>query len=401
MTKGLSLICLTLAEVAGMGLWFTASALSADMAREVSLSATQQALLASAVQGGFVVGALSLAATGIADRFDPRRIFALSALLAAAMTALLLVLPLDGGLAVLSRAAAGAALAGVYPVGIRIAAAWGVRDRGFLVGLLVGALTLGSALPHLVAVSGGSDWRLTIQITSAAATLGGILVLFTGIGPHLGQLGRFHLSSLMAVWHDRALRGVYLGYFGHMWELYAMWAWLGAALLAAFQAQMPAEAALALVRLVVFAAIGVGALGCLAGGWLADRWGKVEVTLVFMLLSGAAALLTALLLATGAPTTAIIAAALLWGLSVIPDSPQFSALVADLAPAEVAGSLLTLQTALGFLLTAFTVQGAPLVAGAIGWPGTLALLALGPAFGIAVMLGVRARLQRRQNQTAA
>jgi len=399
MGKTASLIVLTLAEVAGMSLWFTASAVIAPLSEGAGLDPWSQAALASAVQAGFVAGALGIALSGIADRFDARYVFALSAVMAAFASAVLLILPAglwsdrDVALALSSRLFVGAALAGVYPVGMRLATAWGVKDRGFLVGIIVGALTLGSALPHLVALSGGDDWRFTIILTSGLAVFGGLAVLGTGTGPHLVRAGAFRASALVAVWHSPPIRAAYLGYFGHMWELYAMWAWLGSILAAGFAGHMPDSDISNAAGLTVFAAISAGGAACLIGGHFADRFGKAEVAVAAMLASGLMACAVAAALWLQAPPWMLITLAVLWGAAVIPDSPQFSALVADHAPAGLAGSLMTLQTALGFALTTVTVQGAPLVAAALGWPLTVLTLALGPLFGLCAMFNLRLHLR--------
>ncbi|MCB1546931.1 MAG: MFS transporter [Hyphomicrobiaceae bacterium] len=375
------------AELAGMSLWFVSAAILPDMAREATISPLRQAALASSVQAGFVVGALVSAILGIADRYDPRRIFAVSALAAALVNALLLVLPPGSLAAIASRFATGALLAGVYPVGMKIAVGWGQRDRGFLVGALVGALTLGSAAPHLMALAGGADWRLTVAIASAVAALAGLLVLLTRLGPHHGTAAAFDPRAIFLAWTNRRVRLAYAGYLGHMWELYAMWAWLAVALAASYGATMAAPAALALAKLTAFLAIGLGGLLCIVAGLVGDRIGKAETAAVAMAVSGTSAVLFAATF--GGPVWLTFALALLWGASVVPDSAQFSALVADAAPAEVAGSLLALQTALGFALTFVTVQVFPLLAATFGWPAVLAGLAAGPALGIWAMLRLR------------
>ncbi|MGD9828942.1 MAG: MFS transporter [Hyphomicrobiaceae bacterium] len=376
-----------MAELAGMSLWFVSAAILPDMAREATISPLRQAALASSVQAGFVVGALVSAILGIADRYDPRRIFAVSALAAALVNALLLVLPPGSLAAIASRFATGALLAGVYPVGMKIAVGWGQRDRGFLVGALVGALTLGSAAPHLMALAGGADWRLTVAIASAVAALAGLLVLLTRLGPHHGTAAAFDPRAIFLAWTNRRVRLAYAGYLGHMWELYAMWAWLAVALAASYGATMAAPAALALAKLTAFLAIGLGGLLCIVAGLVGDRIGKAETAAVAMAVSGTSAVLFAATF--GGPVWLTFALALLWGASVVPDSAQFSALVADAAPAEVAGSLLALQTALGFALTFVTVQVFPLLAATFGWPAVLAGLAAGPALGIWAMLRLR------------
>ncbi|MFC3228536.1 MFS transporter [Marinibaculum pumilum] len=390
-SKAVSITILVVAEIAAMGLWFTSAAVLSDWIAEAGLTPGRAALLSSVVQGGFVVGAVLVAVLGLADRFDPRRVVAASALLAAGANALLLVVPVGGDLAVGLRALTGAALAGAYPVGMKIAAGWGLKDRGFLVGLLVGALTLGTASPHLVAFLGGADWHFTITVSSIVAACGGLAVLACGLGPWHGRSAAFRPAAMLKAWTDRRIRFAILGYLGHMWELFALWAWLGAALTASFATRLPDDEALPLSRLVTFLAIGLGGLVCVAAGLMADRIGKVQVSIWAMVLSGGTAILTAL--AFGGPVWLMVLLVLVWGATVIPDSAQFSALVADYAPPEEAGTLLTVQTALGFLLTLFTVQLLPMAAAAIGWPLALAGLALGPAFGIAAMVRL---LERRQ-----
>ncbi len=382
--KTRSITLLVLAEIAVMSLWFAAAAVLPDMAREGGISATRQALLSSGVQAGFVIGALFVAIYGIADRFDPRRVFAASAIIAAALNAGLLIAPLGGDIAIAIRVATGALMAGVYPVGMKIAVGWGLRDRGLLVGLLVGALTLGSASPHLAAWLGGADWRIGIAATSALAALGGHLAFGIGLGPHHARAPAFRAADIAIAWTDRRIRLAYLGYLGHMWELYAMWAWIGVAAASAYAGRLDGQSATDLAKLTAFFAIALGGLFCVPAGLLADRIGKAQVTIAAMTISGLAALATAA--SFGGPVWLTLVLILVWGLAVVPDSAQFSALVADAAPPDRVGSLMTFQTALGFALTILTVQVTPVIAAAIGWPGVLALLALGPAFGIAAMV---------------
>lgn len=380
--KARSVALTALAQVLCMSLWFVSAAVLPEMTAEAALTPGRAAALSSAVQIGFVVGALALAAHGAADRHDPRRVLACAALTASAANLALLAVPTGGLAQVALRALTGAALAGVYPVGMKIAVGWGARDRGLLVGLLVGAVTLGSASPHLIALLGGADWRATVAATSALAALGGALALGARLGPHHARAAGFDPAALRLAWTNRRVRLAYAGYLAHMWELYAFWAWIAAAATAAFAAPLGAGAPDA-ARLLTFAAIALGGLACAPAGLLADRVGKARVAQGAMALSGAAGLAAAL--AFGGPVWLLSALVLVWGAAVIPDSAQFSALVADAAPPERAGSLMTLQTALGFLLTFFTVQAVPSVAAVLGWPATLALMALGPAAGVEAM----------------
>jgi MFS family permease len=365
-----------------MSLWFVSAAILPEMVAEGGLGPARAAALSSAVQIGFVVGALALAIHGTADRCDPRRVFVAAGLAAAAANLALLVAPVGGAAQIVLRGVTGACLAGVYPVGMKIVIGWGIRDRGLLVGLLVGALTVGSALPHLLAVVGGAEWRETVVAASALAAAGAVLGPMAGLGPHHARAAGFDPRALRRAWTDRPVRLAYAGYLGHMWELYAFWAWIGAALSAAYAGSL-GEGATDAARLVAFAAIAIGGLLCAPAGWLADRIGKARVAQVAMVVSGGAGLATAA--AFHGPIWLTVVLVLVWGASVVPDSAQFSALVADAAPPDRAGSLLTFQTALGFTLTFFTVQAVPALAAALGWPATLALMAVGPAAGAEAM----------------
>lgn len=380
--KARSVGTLALGTVLALSLWFVSAAILPDLVAAGGLTPGRAALLSSAVQIGFVLGAVALAVHGTADRFDPRRLFFIAALVAATANLLLLVTPPGGLLQVGLRAITGAGLAGVYPVAMKIVVGWGTKDRGLLVGLVVAAVTIGSALPHLLAYLGGAEWRWVVVASSAMAALGGACGLSARLGPGHARAAGFDPGALRLAWTDRRVRLAYFGYLGHMWELYAFWAWIGAAASAAFADTLGAGAGPA-ARLLTFAAVAVGGVLCVPAGWLADGIGKARVARAAMVASGVAGLATAA--SFGGPPWLFAVAVLCWGAAVIPDSAQFSALVADAAPPERAGSLMTLQTALGFTLTFFTVQAVPLAAAAVGWPATLALMAIGPAVGIAAM----------------
>ncbi|MDJ1007351.1 MAG: MFS transporter [Paracoccaceae bacterium] len=380
--KARTLTFLLIASGAGMCLWFMTAAVLPDIAAELALPQAQQTALSSAVQAGFVAGALFIAVTGLADLIDPRRLFAACAFGTAGANALLLAAPLDGGLAIALRFLTGALMAGVYPVGMKIAVGWGTADRGLLVGALVGALTLGKSVPYGLAWLGGADWRAALATGSVIAALGAGLVLFTALGPHHRSAPGFRPGAIRLAFTDARIRSAYLGYFGHMWELYIFWAWVGAAATASYLAAGAADP-VSLGKLTAFVAIAAGAPACVLAGRWADRIGKARVALWAMASSGTLALLTAG--SFGAAPALTFALFVLWGIAVIPDSAQFSALVADYAPPEWAGSLLTFQTALGFLLTVATVGLAPLVADLFGWQALLAGLAIGPAFGVLAM----------------
>lgn len=382
MSKRASIAILIASQVAVLSVWFSSAAVLAEMAGEAGIAPGRLAWLSTAVQAGFAAGALVYAALGLADRYDPRRVFAVSALAAAAANAGPLLVPVGGAEAILLRAATGFFLAGVYPVGMKIAVGWAKADRALLVGTLVGALTLGSASPHLVALLGGADWRLTIAATSALAAAGGLAMLATGLGPYHARAPRLSLGAMALAWTDQRIRLAILGYVGHMWELYAFWAWVGVIAGTSYAAAGLAEPS-AEAKLTAFLAIALGGLACVPAGRWGDRFGKDRVAAGAMALSGMAALAAAL--AFGGPAWLMALVLVAWGIAIVPDSAQFSALVADYAPPERAGSLMTLQTSIGFALTAVTVQVTPLAAAAWGWPAVLAVMALGPAAGVAAM----------------
>ena len=381
---------LAFAEISAMSLWFMSAAILPDLTREFDIPAFRQAALSSAVQIGFVAGALTSALLGLADRFDPRRLFASCAILAALFNASLLVVEPGGAISIFARFATGALLAGIYPVGMKIVVGWGQRDRGLLVGTLVGALTLGSAAPHMLALLGGTDWRWSLSVASIASAAGGVLCLFTALGPFHAKASRMHVRAILTAWTNPKIRYAYAGYLGHMWELYAMWAWIGVALTVSFSTRMAPETAIPLSRLIAFLTIAAGGVASVLAGFVADRVGKANIAILAMAVSGSAAIASALTF--GGPAWLTIVCVLVWGAAILPDSGQFSALVADHAPLDQTGSLMTLQTALGFALTFFTVQLTPLGAALIGWPGLFAVMAIGPALGIMGML----RLKRLQ-----
>lgn len=382
-----SLAILMFAEIGAMSLWFISAAILPSMLLEADVSTIRQAALSSGVQAGFVIGALLSAFLGLADRYDPRHVFAVAAIIAAGTNLVLIWVIPGGNLAIMMRFLTGAALAGVYPVGMKIVVGWSVKDRGLWVGTMVGALTLGSALPHLFSFLGGANWRIVIVVASIAAASSGIACLATKLGPHHSKSLRFDPRQVLEAWTNKRVRYAYLGYFGHMWELYAMWAWIGAISLASYLPTLAPVDAQNFSTLTAFFAIAAGAPVCIVAGSFADKFGKENVAIASMVFSGTFAVLAAL--AFGGPVWVSFVLFVLWGIAIIPDSALFSALVADAAPADQVGSLMTLQTAIGFALTFLTVQVTPLVATSFGWPLVLVILSLGPVGGVVAMARLR------------
>lgn len=381
-----ALLLLGLAILLGMTTWFSASAVVPQLREEWSLSPSAAAWLTIAVQLGFVAGALVSATLNLADVFSARSVFALAATGAAAVNAVLMVAggPLAG---IPLRFATGFFLAGVYPPALKVVATWYRGRRGMALGVMTAAVTLGSATPHLVNGLGGLPWRGVVGVTSLLTLAGGLVAwrLVTD-GPYPFPRALFDPRQAVRAFRNRGVRLAAFGYFGHMWELYAMWAWflvfLGDSLEAAGR---PSET---LARIGTFLVIGSGALGCYLGGILGDRWGRSRTTSLSMAISGASALTIGLVF--GRSPWLVLAIGLVWGIAVVADSAQFSTAVTETADPSYVGTAVTIQLAVGFTLTVATIWLVPIVRDALSWWWAFAMLALGPALGIAAMQ----RLQR-------
>lgn len=379
------LVLLSAAELLGMSLWFTASAVSPQLAELWGLSASQAGWLTTVVQVGFVVGTALAATLNLADLIPDRRYFVVSALLGAAANAAIAFAP-GYGAALGLRFLTGFFLAGVYPPAMKMIATWFRSGRGLAIGTIVGALTIGKATPYLVQAFARTSVEFVLATASAGAVAAALLVqLGYRSGPHPFERRPFDWRLVGAVLGHRPTRLAIAGYLGHMWELYAVWTLVAVYFSQFFAAR--AGAGEAVGSLVGFATIAIGGVGCVLAGRWADRLGRERVAAWAMVVSGTCSLIMGWLMT--APTAVVVTLSLIWGFAIVADSAQFSALVTEVAPRHAVGTALTLQTSLGFALTAVSIWLTIAIAERLGWGPAFSLLAVGPVFGIGAMVRLR------------
>lgn len=407
-----TLILLSIAELLAMSLWFTGTAVLPQLEREWRLGLGAASWLTISVQLGFVTGALLAAVFNLADVFSAPRIFVISALLAATANALFATFSLHVAFALTCRFLTGAFLAGVYPTGMKILAGWFRQGRGLALGILIAALTIGSATPHALLawrdyLLANIPWQHIVLASSGLAILAAVIVaLGVREGPYAAPQPPFHFSQIGEALKNRRLRLANLGYLGHMWELYSMWGWISL-LLAAAASRSERTVPASFIELATFLVIAIGAVGCVWAGLASDILAgadvnsaavrirsRANVTIIAMAASAVCCLLAALLFNH---LSLLIVVALIWGVAVIADSAQFSAIVSEVSDQRYVGTALTTQTALGFLLTTISLRAMAYVAANYGWRWAAASLAIGPVLGVAAMV----RLKRASAEQAA
>lgn len=372
-------------QFTGTSLWFAGNAIIADLQQSWALPENSIGYVTSAVQLGFIVGTLVFAYLALADRFSPRKVFFACSMIGASANAALLVVPEGISSLLLLRFITGFFLAGIYPVGMKIAASWYEKELGRALGYLVGALVLGTAFPHLIRSLGAEvPWQQVIVGVSIIAAFGGLLLLtLVPDGPFLPKGSAFNSNVFKLIFRSRKFRASALGYFGHMWELYTLWAFMPLFLLGyASQTNQSIN-----ISFWAFIVIAVGFIGCAAGGLMSEKLGSAKVASIQLLISGVCCALSPLLFQADWPI--FILFMLVWGMTVIGDSPQFSTLNAQNAPREYVGSALTIVNSIGFLITVVSIQFTSSLIPVVGVQYVFWLLIPGPLLGLFALQSIQ------------
>ena len=386
-SRSRALILVSLATFFSLSVWFSTNAISGALEVEKSINESSMAILTIAVQLGFVFGTLLIAVTNLSDLINARTLFAYAAVLAA--LANLLVIPFDSTPALIAaRFATGAFLGGVYPPAMKVISGWYTKGRGFALGTMVGALTIGSGSPHLLTSVFSENWQAVIIGSSVLAISGGlILKFFVKDGPHEVRGAKFNPKYLIGAISQRGPRLALTGYLGHQWELYAMWAWIGSFMLYIVGEKSLIGDRLDLASALTFLVFAVGAVASSYAGIWSEKIGRTAVTSIAMVISGGVAAFIGFI--PPEMTVLIVILAMIWGASVIADSAQFSTAMTELSDPAYRGTMLTFQTGIGFALTAASIWLLPIVKDSSGWGWAFAMLALGPVVGTAAMLRLR------------
>ena len=366
------------AQFAGTSLWFAGNAIAGDLQQALHLPANAIGHITSAVQLGFISGTLVFAILSLADRFSPSKVFLSSALAGAFFN--LCVLWFAQGMASLLafRFLTGFFLAGIYPVGMKISADWYEKGLGKALGYLVGALVVGTAFPHLLKTfSGELSWSGVLKATSLLAISGGLLLHFTvGDGPHRRPAPKFEWNAIPLIFRYKKFRAAAYGYFGHMWELYAMWAFVPF-MLVFYEEKNAVPVDIPWWSFIIIAA---GGLGCIIGGYISLKKGSAKVAFAMLLTSGIFCLFSPFLFFLS--KWLFLPALLIWGFAVVGDSPQFSTIVAQTAPKMYVGTALTIVNCIGFALTIFSIQLLSFLQNKIDGEWGYLFLLPGPVFGL-------------------
>jgi MFS family permease len=368
-------------QFTGTSLWFAGNAIIGDLQSAMNVDINDVGIVTSAVQLGFISGTLIFAFFALSDRYSPRKIYLASSILGAVSNLLILFIANDLFSLLVLRFITGFFLTGIYPIGMKIASGWYKKGLGNAIGLLVGALVLGTAIPHFIKSIGGSlQWEQVIYMVSGICVIGGVLIyIFVPDGPYIAAGTKFNPNAIQSLFKTRKFKSAAFGYFGHMWELYTLWTFVPIILIF-YNNEHATELN---IFIWTFAVIAAGSIGCIVGGWISKKVGSAYVAYSQLLLSGICCLVSPIFFGTS--TLVFISFLIFWGIVVAGDSPQFSAIIALSAPKELVGSALTIVNSIGFAITIISLWAIYQISGLVLAPYFLMFLSLGPLFGLVSM----------------